>query len=179
MEIRKDNIYIRTAVPEDAEDLLRWWNDGQVMAHAGFPNGLNTNKEKILSQIHQSPEFVELFMIEIDHIPVGEMSYRRLPENQAEIGIKICEREYQNKGYGKKILSLLIAWLFEEKKFSLVVLDTNLSNKRAQHTYESLGFQKKGVRLDCWQDQNGVYQSAVDYELKKENFCNRVSCGSD
>lgn len=35
-----NNICIRNATSDDAETLCIWWNDGSVMAHAGFPNGL-------------------------------------------------------------------------------------------------------------------------------------------
>ena len=57
-------------------------------------------------------------------------------------------------------------YLFFEK----IVLDTNLTNKRAQHVYESLGFQKLRVNIDSWIDQLGNKQSAVDYELTEDNF---------
>ena len=46
-----------------------------------------------------------------------------------------------------------------------IVLDTNLNNRRAQHIYEQLG-----VRKDAWRDQLGALQSAVDYELRPEDF---------
>ncbi|MDO5153632.1 MAG: hypothetical protein Q4D50_09785 [Eubacteriales bacterium] len=42
-----EKITIRNALPEDAPLLARWWNDGAVMAHAGFPKGLGTAAEKI------------------------------------------------------------------------------------------------------------------------------------
>lgn len=38
MNIKYKEITIRTAVEHDAYTLLKWWNDGNVMAHAGFPN---------------------------------------------------------------------------------------------------------------------------------------------
>ena len=40
MRIQKDNILIRTATVDDAVQLNKWWNDGRVMEHAGFPYGL-------------------------------------------------------------------------------------------------------------------------------------------
>lgn len=33
------NLTIRNATVEDAVLLSAWWNDGKIMAHAGFPNG--------------------------------------------------------------------------------------------------------------------------------------------
>jgi RimJ/RimL family protein N-acetyltransferase len=93
----------------------------------------------------------------------------------AEIGIKICEAEYQNQGYGKRCLRMLIESLFYDLKFKRIVLDTNAKNKRARHVYESLGFEKTGFHKDIWKDQNGVPQSSVDYELTRERFVKRES----
>ena len=50
------------------------------------------------------------------------------------------------------------------------MLDTNLTNLRAQHVYERLGFERQGMRKDCWLDQLGNLQSAVDYSLTRERF---------
>jgi len=47
MKLTKDKLTIRNATAADAEQLCKWWNDGNVMAHAGFPNGLNTTVEEI------------------------------------------------------------------------------------------------------------------------------------
>ena len=110
MNLQYKNLTIRDAVAADAEQLVTWWNNGAVMAHAGFPNGL-----------------------------------------------------------GRIILSMLISWLFEQG-FEKIVLDTNLTNKRAQHVYESLGFSKLRINYDSWTDQLGNKQSAVDYELTEDNF---------
>lgn len=35
----------------DCEQLAAWWNDGTVMDHAGFPNGLGTSAAEIKKQI--------------------------------------------------------------------------------------------------------------------------------
>ena len=68
---------------------------------------------------------------------------------------------------------MLIRELFS-RGYTKIVLDTNLKNKRAQHVYERLGFQKVDVRIDAWIDQVGEKQSVVDYELTKEHFVDFV-----
>ena len=47
MLLEENNIVIRNATMDDAEQLCMWWNDGKIMAHAGFPNGLGTTKEEL------------------------------------------------------------------------------------------------------------------------------------
>ncbi len=51
MEITKGDIRIRNAGAADCEQLAAWWNDGVVMAHAGFPLGLGTTTEKVREEL--------------------------------------------------------------------------------------------------------------------------------
>lgn len=100
---------------------------------------------------------------------IGECCYRNVENGVAEIGIKICETDCQNRGVGRKVLSMLIGWLFKNG-YSRIVLDTNLKNARAQHVYESLGFRKVRTNINAWKDQLGQPQSSVDYELVEKDF---------
>jgi len=72
MILQKGNLVIRAAVPGDAGILCEWWNDGAVMAHAGFPMGLNTTEEEIIGKINADSEQSRHLILEIDGIPVGE-----------------------------------------------------------------------------------------------------------
>ena len=164
MDIQYKNLSIRDAVAADAQQLTAWWNDGAVMAHAGFPLGLGTTVEKVIAGLGNGR-----LVLEENERLIGEACYRKVGEGIAEIGIKICETDCQNRGLGRIILSMLISRLFEQG-FEKIVLDTNLTNKRAQHVYESLGFRKLRINYDSWTDQLGNKQSAVDYELTEENF---------
>lgn len=51
MFIKYKNLVIRNADKHDSHILAKWWNDGTVMAHAGFPNGLGTTSEEIEQKI--------------------------------------------------------------------------------------------------------------------------------
>ena len=163
--LQHDNLIIRTAMPEDAEQLILWWNDGSVMAHAGFPNGLGTTAEKERLRLPGNR-----LIIEEAGRPIGECNARGVGEGAAEIGIKICETDCQNRGVGRMVLSMLIGHLFSEG-YDRIILDTNLNDLRAQHVYEKLGFRKLRVNIDSWFDQLGRPQSSVDYELTRQDFC--------
>lgn len=47
MKIQYENLTIRQAELMDVKQLVSWWNDGVVMAHAGFPNGLVRPRKKL------------------------------------------------------------------------------------------------------------------------------------
>jgi RimJ/RimL family protein N-acetyltransferase len=99
----------------------------------------------------KTDETTRRFIIEIDNKPSGEMNYRNKGDFIAEIGIKICIFENQEKGYGTKLLKMFIKYLFEQLKYRKIILDTKLKNKRAQYVYEKIGFTKTGM------DENAIF----------------------
>ena len=112
MFLQFKNLTIRNATVEDAELLSSWWNDGKIMAHAGFPNGTGETAREIAEKLGKDTDEDRRLIIELDNRPIGEMGYGREREDTAEIGIKICDFAEQDKGYGKILLSMLIFSLF-------------------------------------------------------------------
>lgn len=170
MLLKHNDLTIRNATVDDAPQLEKWWNDGKVMAHAGFPLGLGTTAEDIAAQIARDTDKNRRLILELDGRPIGEMNYRAIDGGDVEIGIKICDFSLHEKGLGKQYLSMLIRPLFEDLGYGKVVLDTNLKNERAQHVYQRLGFKRVRVNENSWTDQLGEPQSTVDYELAPEDF---------
>lgn len=181
MRIEKDNVVIRSATINDAIQLNKWWNDGTVMEHAGFPNGLGEPLEDTIDIIKSRGERLRhLCIIEIDGKPVGELSYKIERDNVAYPGWKICDENYQNKGYGPKIIKMLFEFLFTDEDINSrcpinkIVWDTMLENKRAQHVYETkIGAKKIRIRENVWQDQLGNLRTFVEYEISREDFFKR------
>lgn len=169
MYLKDNKLIIRPANGNDAEILCNWWGDGRIMAHAGFPNGIQTDIDKLIDRLSKENDNARTLIIETDSNRIGEMSYG-IEDSIAEIGIKICDFTYQEKGYGTKTIKMLIRYLFDDMKVRKIVLDTNLKNTRAQYVYERIGFKKTNIRIDSWKDQLGVLQSTVDYELNGEEF---------
>ena len=165
MYLHQHELTIRDALPADAPLLCRWWNDGKVMEHAGFPQGLGTSVEKITQKLLEPDNRTHLLIIESEGLPIGEMNWRREESDHAEIGIKICESDRQEKGFGSRLIAMLCRDLFANRGIARITLNTMLENQRAQHVYEKLGFVKTGVRENCWRDQTGKLRTAVDYQL--------------
>lgn len=172
MHLTYKQITIHNAEEKDAQILANWWNDGAVMAHAGFPNGLGTTAKKVAGDlVKDSDDTRRRLILEYEGCPIGEMCYRNVGNGTADIGIKICEQSYQEKGIGRIALSMLIQALFDSG-YATIALDTDLENKRAQHVYEKLGFQKLRVNENSWKNQLGQWRSSVDYALTEEDFHN-------
>ena len=176
MNIKKDHLMIRSANVGDAPLLTDWWNDGSVMAHAGFPNGLGQTLEKTIEQITlNESKLSQRCIIEDNDVRIGEMSFY-IGDNFAEIGIKICDSAYQNKGYGSILIRMLLDFLFTDKKINSankiekIILDTNIKNLRAQHVYEKIGFKKVATNVNAWKDQLGQWQTSIDYEMSLQDY---------
>lgn len=166
----KKKVKIRTAAKKDADTILGWWNDGEIMAHAGFPLGLNTTKENVLQNISKNDDKRELLIVEIDGVPVGELNYK-IKGKIADIGIKICVKEYQNGGYGTEILKHFYKTLFTEKNINKITCDTNLKNIRAQCVYENkLKMKRVKTVYNCFENQVGEKCSATFFEISKKDF---------
>lgn len=168
MKLVQGGLTIRPATGEDAQRLCDWWNDGQIMSHAGFPNGLGTNTAQVLEELNKDTDDNRRLIIESNNAPIGEMSYRTIHAGVAEIGIKICISSEREKGQGTEFIRMLLRYLFVQRGYVKVVLDTNLQNTRAQHVYEKIGFVRVGTNIDSWRNQLGELQSSVDYELTRE-----------
>ncbi len=148
------------------------------MEHAGFPKGLGQSLEETIDNIRNwEGKLSQLCMIEINGKLVGELSYRVKGDGAAYPGWKICDFSYQNKGYGPKIINILLDFLFTDEninsKFPIdrVVWDTMLENKRAQYIYENkIGARKIGIQENIWEDQEGNLRTCVEYEISREEF---------
>ena len=85
MEIVSHDLCIRNAEAKDCEQLAAWWNDGRVMAHAGFPNGLFTSAEKIRASIASDTDDTRRrLVIEYRGQLIGETSYRNRGDGTCE-----------------------------------------------------------------------------------------------
>jgi RimJ/RimL family protein N-acetyltransferase len=141
VRLERDNLTIRDAVLADAPLFGSWWRDGALMAHAGFPLGLDITDEQAAKQIAScSDDTYRLLVLEIDGVPKGELNYHSMGCKTVQTGIYICDASLRDRGYGTKALLMLMSELFG--RFERIILDVSPDNKRACHVYEKLGFKK-------------------------------------
>ena len=76
MRIEKENIVIRSANIDDDIQLNKWWNDGKVMEHAGFPKGIGQSLEETIDRIRDwEGKLSQLCIIKIDVKAIGEVQW--------------------------------------------------------------------------------------------------------
>lgn len=156
---------IRKAYPYDAPLLCTWWNDGKIMAHAGFPNGIHTTIKEVKQGLNNPNK---RYIIEANYQPIGEMCYREVDHQTVEIGIKIVDVNSQNCGYGTRLLKIFCHYLFQN--YHRITLTTSSSNQHARHVYQKLGFQMIDWHQDAFKDELGQTYTCVDYILDFAHF---------
>lgn len=75
MIIRFENLVIRNATSNDAQILCNWWNDGKVVAHAGYPNGLGITTQDIIEDLSKDNDDYHRRLITINFLSTYGKKY--------------------------------------------------------------------------------------------------------
>lgn len=166
-------VILRSAVPEDAEDLLRYLK----VTTAETPY-LIREPEEVTLTVEQERTFIEsrlksersLMMIAVlDGKHVGNCSvdaigsYRRYA-HRCEMAVALYQ-EYCGCGIGRSMMEYALQ-AAKEMGYEQAELEVISENKKAVALYEKLGFQKYGTFPDNMKYADGSYVSA-DWMMKK------------
>ena len=144
-ERKNEPVSVRPAGPADLE-LLRNW-DEQAHVIASDPND-DWNWEV---ELHRRPEWREQLIAEVDGRPVGFVQiidpareesryWGDAPSGLRAVDIWIGNAADLGRGYGTRIMHLVIDRCFADPAVSAVLIDPLASNVRAHRFYERLGF---------------------------------------
>ncbi len=140
------DIKIKETSREDLENVMKLWNDGEVMFYVGFPEGFNTNVEKLTGWLKwaiSKPERCHYSIYAEGVGYCGETFYDVDDEHKsAALDIKLlpCSR---GKGIASKALRFAIKKAFEDGQAESVYVDPHPENLKAWALYEKLGFECK------------------------------------
>jgi aminoglycoside 6'-N-acetyltransferase len=139
------HITLRPATPDDLA-LLEYW-DTKPHVIASDPNGdWNWSHE-----LQRSPAWREQLIACLDDRPIGFVQiidpaleetrfWGDIGQGLRAIDIWIGEEGDLSKGYGTRIMQLVIARCFSDPEVSGILLDPMESNTRAIRFYERMGF---------------------------------------
>ena len=194
IDIKKDDIRIRSLTDEDFPLLLKWLTDDRVLE---FYEG--RDKKYTLEQIkeHFSQEWEdEIFrvIIEYQDKPIGygqiykmydelydDYHYPRSSEIVYGMDQFIGEPEYWSKGIGNKYTKMIFDLLKKKRNVDAVILDPHQNNIRAIRMYQKAGFRiiedlpkhefHEGKKEDCYlmeyrYDDNLTNVKATKYLLE-------------
>lgn len=149
---------IRPVQEDDLSYLLRWWNDGRVMASVGASDGLGLTMLDIEQKYwprwrDDQMGFMKIICLKReDLVPLGETNFHHynIEENTSsegtsvEIGLKICRPDLWNQGLGTEALQLMTDYAFEVLKVDRILVNPAKTNHPIIRVNEKCGFRTIG-----------------------------------
>ena len=173
MFIKNDIISLRIAEPNDAELIYRWENDMRVWrdSETRVPFSMRQIEQFLLNNNDLMSEKQLRLMIEdakngaqvgcIDIYDYDEFNLR------AGFGVLIDEK-YRGKGYAKNAIKLLSEYCFNTLLLNQIYALVLASNIESMFLFESLGFERCGVRKQwCKTAEGFIDQIEYQYINKK------------
>jgi RimJ/RimL family protein N-acetyltransferase len=160
---------VRNAVAENKKDiavLLQLWNDAETMKLAGFPEGLKTTPEKIVSQLRRQDDVPFNMTIMADLSDTGETighGLMRTPEKNgvAVFDIKLLP-QFRGRGLAVEFLSAMLDYMFNNSYVKIVEGTPNKENAASIKMQERCGLLRTG---------EGVYE----FPEKMRSYTNPVA----
>lgn len=139
-------IRIKKTDQSDLQNVMKLWNNGQVMFYVGFPMGLGVTIERLqqwLNGVNQDI-FSRHYSIYAENIGYcGETFYDIDREHDlARLDIKLLPKA-QGKGIAAYAFSNVIDQVFSNNLATRAYVDPHPDNKKASKLYEKLGFISK------------------------------------
>lgn len=153
MSNKAREVLLRPFTEEDLSCMVKWNNDDEVeqYVHSCLPKSLpecrvwyQENRKEWNYRIYAIEEAGGKIIgdLELDHI-----SWK---SREAELRIRIGEKDYWNKGYGSTAINLVLRHAFEELDLNRVYLRVYASNIRAIRCYLKNGFRKEASLRRVW-----------------------------
>jgi RimJ/RimL family protein N-acetyltransferase len=143
----------------DAEKYTEWLNDIDVAQYLTiYPMMISLHGEKeALISLSKNHNY-GIINLENDELigNCGLMDIDNL-NRTAEVGIFIGKKEYQNRGYGREALTLLIDFGFNTLNLKNIMLKVFSYNDRAIKCYENIGFKIIGRRRNAIERFQNTY----------------------
>lgn len=164
-------LLLRRPKEEDAEAMIEYLNivggesDNLLFGKNEFRLTADQEKEYIKSINDNENSLMLLGIIDNKIISVSQVSAsnRKRIAHNSELAISV-KKEYWGMGIGTTIMESLIDFARSSNTIKTISLGVKGSNKKAQHLYEKLGFEKVGVHKNFF-NIDGNYDDEILMDL--------------
>lgn len=173
VDIRKEELRVRSLLPKDLPFLKKWLTDDRVLEFYGGRDQKLNELDIIREYYEEDNEIATRLIVECNDIPIGYVQvydmideyydsyhYDKKGEVVYCMDQFIGEPDYWNKGIGTRFMKMILEYLVNEKSAKAVILDPHQNNPRAVRVYEKAGFKiikelpkhelREGVMEDCY-----------------------------
>lgn len=171
MFIKNDMVTLRIAEPIDAELIYRWENDMDVWrdSETRVPYSMRQIEQFLLDNNDLMSQKQLRLMIEDtkDGVQVGCIDIFDYDEFNLRAGFGILvDKKYRGKGYAKNAIALLLEYCFNTLLLNQIYVMVLASNIESTILFESLGFERCGVRKQWYKTADG-FVDQVEYQYIK------------
>jgi len=131
------------------KEYCNWLNDKEVNRYLETRKATINSLKKFINDKNKKKDCL-LFGIfhkekHIGNVKLEPINYK---EKTAELGILIGNKGYWNKGYGTKVMNLIINHAFNNLKLDKITLGVKANNKNAIKLYERVKFKTNTLRME-------------------------------
>lgn len=169
LSLQGDAISLRALEREDLDFLYRIENDTSIWEISGtlkpYSKGLlKKYLENAYLDIHEAKQ-LRLVIVNGNQEAVGLIDlFNYDPKNRrAGLGVIIANEQNRGKGIGAEAVQLLCEYAFSILDLHQVYANILVDNKASIELFESLGFQKVGVKKD-WVRSKGTFKDELLYQ---------------
>ncbi len=139
------DLSLRKIKASDKKYFAKWWRDKDLIRlTSGNPKLISDRRvDKYFSMMKDKND--HHFMIILGKKVIGHIALIKKRNNWYETIIIIGEKEYWNKGYGTKVIKLVIQKA-KRLGISKIYLEVRPTNKRAIRVYEKCGFRRVAIK---------------------------------
>lgn len=173
MELTGKRIKLRTLSISDLEVLARWNQDSELQEYVDSNLPLECHQLERWYHDNVPDRCYQVFAIETNSGRlIGDLELDHICWNrrEAELRIRIGEKDYWNQGFGTEAIQLIFDYLLVKKKFSRIYLRVYRFNQRAISCYLKNGFKQVGIlqrRAEGWKDIILMEISRIKYQNQK------------
>ena len=173
IDIKNEDIRIRTLSNDDFKLMLKWLTDERVLEFYGGRDKKYTLKSIKEHYTEKWKDEIFRVIIEYNNVPIGYgqiykmydelyMNYHYPQNDEIVYGMDqfIGEPEYWSRGIGTKYIKMIFEFLKKERNAVAVILDPHKNNLRAIKSYQKAGFRiiedlpehelHEGKKEDCY-----------------------------
>lgn len=174
-EIITERLHLRAATPADAEDMLRYLSDPEVMKHTGMEPFQNT--EDVLDEINWYHSLVEEdsgirwgITLKESGKMIGSCGFHnREPKHfRAEIGYELSP-EHWGKGIASEALQAVLRYGFSHLRLERIEALIEPENRASLRLVEKNGFLREGL-LRHYEYGRGRFDDLYMYSILREDL---------
>ena len=141
-----ENYKIRLANKKDAKLLWLWANDPSVRSNSFQPRQIKWNQHLKWFNEKLYSENTEIWILEINCEPVGQIRYDRVNLSKAEIDFSV-DINFRGRGLGTRLLELSSEDAFKILNVELLEGIVQKNNKASIKAFVNAGYQKTDEKL--------------------------------